>query len=185
MTFRIYTKTGDKGETGLYGGKRVAKDSLRIQSYGTVDELNSIIGLALTEPGDGEAGEFLVRLQNRLFDLGSDLATPLDYTTSRVPIPRISEELITELEHLIDKFTDAIEPLKYFILPGGTKRAAQLHVARTVCRRAERDVVALSHAEQVNTNTIVFLNRLSDLLFVLSRYENHKAGVPDTKWEKE
>lgn len=181
---KIYTKTGDKGDTGLFGGERVSKDSLRINSYGTIDELNSHIGLAVTEVKDGEIKDLLVRIQNQLFNIGSDLATPDTEKNKKLNIPRITEEDFNLLEKEIDRFEQRNDELKQFILPGGSKGAAHLHVCRTVCRRGERLVVSLSKTDKINQNIIVYLNRLSDLLFVLARYENKINGIEDIKWEK-
>lgn len=181
---KIYTKTGDKGETGLFGGKRVPKSSIRINSYGTVDELNAAIGLALCSAKDEKVKSILKKLQNQLFVVGADLATPLEVDTKIISIPRISNEDIVGSENDIDLFNRQLESLRYFILPGGTQSAAQLHVARTICRRAEREVVLLSQQEEINQNIVIFLNRISDLLFILSRMENKIAEIPDQKWEK-
>ncbi len=179
---KIYTKTGDNGETGLFGGERVPKNSPRIEAYGTVDELNSSIGLALTEAVDGEVKELLLKLQNELFTLGSDLATPENEKNKKLNVARVPEKFYIEIENAIDHFESKLKPLKNFILPGGSKSAALLHVCRTICRRAERRVVELKKHEDVNDNIIIFLNRISDLLFVLARYENSVSNVPDTKW---
>lgn len=179
---KIYTKTGDKGETGLFGGERVNKNSYRIEAYGTVDELNSSIGLALTEVGDEEVKKILLKIQNELFVLGSDLASPDTEKNKKLNIRRVPKDFFLNAEMTIDQFENKLEPLKNFILPGGSKSAAMLHVCRTVCRRAERRVVELSGRENINGNIIVYLNRLSDLFFVLARYENYINNTPDTKW---
>ncbi len=181
---KIYTKTGDNGETGLFGGERVSKDSLRIEAYGTIDELNSFLGLTITEVCDKSVKELLISIQNKLFVLGSDLATPINEKTSKLSITRVPKKFYKDLEKSIDKFENKLEPLRNFILPGGTKSAAMLHICRTVARRAERRVVALNNTVKVGQNIIIFLNRLSDLLFVLARYENKCQNVPDTKWNK-
>lgn len=181
---KIYTKTGDSGETGLFGGERVSKSSLRIEAYGTIDELNSFLGLTITEVCDKSVKELLINIQNKLFVLGSDLATPISEKTSKLNITRVPKKFYKDLEKSIDKFENKLEPLKNFILPGGTKSAAMLHVCRTVARRAERRVVELNNMVKVGQNIIIFLNRLSDLLFVLARYENKCQNVPDTKWNK-
>lgn len=178
---RIYTKTGDEGLTGLGGGQRVPKDSQRVQTYGTVDELNSQIGVALaTGVCDRLAGE-LALIQNELFDLGADLATPA-VSQARHPVPTVEPRHIEKLERLIDELNEVVGPLTNFLLPGGSPGAAQLHVARTVCRRAERDAVRLSRDEQIGELVLPYLNRLSDALFVMARYENHEHGVTEPLW---
>ena len=177
---KIYTKTGDKGDTSLLGGKRVAKSSLRIEAYGTVDELNSHLGFARALVLPKEIDEELLRLQSELFVLGADLATPLSETISH--ITRIDETKITRLETVIDRLDEQMPPLKNFILPSGIQAAAQLHIARTVCRRAERAVDALGRKEPLGASPLMYLNRLADLLFVLARYANHLAGVEETPW---
>ena len=169
---KVYTKTGDSGETSLVGGKRVSKASLRVDTYGDVDELNSFIGLARASLKDTQLDEVLSLLQNDLFTLGADLASPSD-----IQVPRITDEFIRTLEQLSDQFLEELEPLKEFILPGGAQAGAALHLARTVARRSERKVVALSLEEVVNPQTIVYLNRLSDLLFILARLSNKRAAV--------
>ncbi|MBA4250843.1 MAG: ATP:cob(I)alamin adenosyltransferase [Chlorobiaceae bacterium] len=181
---KIYTKTGDKGETSLFGGKRVTKDSDRIEAYGTVDELNSFLGLAIAEGLSKKTESVLIKLQSDLFSLGSDLATPLDYDSKKISIPRISQEEISFYENMIDDFSTQLDEIQFFILPGGTKAASILHIARTVCRRAEREVVHLKHSEKINQNIVIFLNRISDFLFVLSRYENKISGNSDISWNK-
>jgi cob(I)alamin adenosyltransferase len=181
---KIYTKTGDKGETGLFGGKRVQKSSVRINAYGTVDELNAAIGVALCYVENDGVKSVLQKLQHQLFIVGADLATPLEIESKNISIPRVSTQEITVAESAIDSFEEELEPLQYFILPGGSKAAAQLHVARTICRRAEREVVLLAQQEEINQNIVIFTNRISDLLFVLSRIENKTSGIPDQKWEK-
>jgi cob(I)alamin adenosyltransferase len=179
---KIYTKTGDKGETGLFGGERVSKDSLRISAYGTVDELNAFIGYAITEIKDISIKENLLTIQNYLFFIGSDLATPETEKNSKLNIQRTPESFYKELEKLIDHYDSQLEKLKNFILPGGSKGASLLHICRTVCRRAEREVVALKKTVTIGSNIIIFLNRLSDLFFVLSRFENKVSNLPDTIW---
>ena len=178
---KLYTKTGDAGETGLYGGLRVAKDSLRVQAYGSVDEANAALGLVRAQSSDGGVNEDLAYLQNALFDLGADLATPLE-ARQRAGLEPIDEADIARLEALIDRYDAQLEPLKSFILPGGHGAAAALHLARTVVRRAEREVVALGREEDLNPQVRVFLNRLSDLLFVLARIVNMRMGVSETRW---
>lgn len=171
---KVYTKSGDGGETSLVGGARVSKASLRVDAYGDVDELNSVIGLARAQLQDSEVDETLSHIQNDLFTLGADLASPAE-----IAVPRITEEFITALETASDHFLAELEPLKEFILPGGSQPGATIHLARTVARRAERKVVALGSHEEINTNSIVYLNRLSDLLFILARVVNQRAGVPE------
>lgn len=172
---KVYTKTGDTGQTSLVGGARVSKANLRVDAYGDVDELNSVIGLVRVRIDDAEIDEVLGVIQNDLFTLGADLASP-----SEIEVPRIGESFIARLEELADRFLAELEPLKEFILPGGSDVGATLHFARTVARRGERRVVELSESEEINSQTIVYLNRLSDLLFVLARVANHRARVPET-----
>lgn len=196
---KIYTKTGDRGETGLVGGRRVPKDDLRIAAYGDVDELNAVLGVCRGingrcvmddggEMGKGrtadrdwraELGKMLQRLQHELFDLGADLATPLD---SKVPVPRVQKKQVTNLEQWIDEISEEVAPLRQFILPGGCELAAQLHVARTLCRRAERALVALARREKIGENVVKYVNRLSDLLFMMARLANKIEGVGEEKW---
>ncbi len=181
---KIYTKGGDKGETGLFGGERVSKDSPRIEAYGTVDELNSFIGLALIEAKDKEVKKLLEKIQNTLFVLGSDLSAPDNEKNKSHNIPRISKINYVEIEKEIDKFDASLDGLRNFILPGGSKSAALLHICRTICRRAERKVVALNNIVNLNHDIIILLNRLSDLFFVLARYENKISGIEDVKWQQ-
>lgn len=181
MTFRIYTKTGDKGETGLYGGTRVKKDSIRVETYGTVDELNATLGMARAMKPHAKIDPLLATLQNLLFELGAELATPADKKKRPNGVKAAD---ITLMEQAIDKAEEELAPLKTFILPGGHPVAAALHQARGVCRRAERLCVTLRDQEpDTSENTVIFLNRLSDLLFVYARYANHLAGTPDVAWE--
>ena len=182
---KIYTKTGDKGDTGLFGGERVSKNSPRLNAYGTIDELNSFIGLAITEVKGEEVKSLLNKIQNQLFTVGSDLATPETEKNNKLNITRTPESFHLEIENEIDKYEAKLEPLKNFILPGGSKSAALLHVCRTVARRAEREVVALNSTVKIDGNIIIFLNRISDLFFVLSRYENYVSKIPDTIWESQ
>jgi cob(I)alamin adenosyltransferase len=182
---KIYTKGGDKGETGLFGGERVSKNSARIEAYGTIDELNSFIGQAITEVKSNDVKDLLNTIQNQLFTVGSDLATPRSEKNEKYQIPRVPKEFFENIENQIDKFESELEPLKNFILPGGGKAAAILNICRTVCRRAERRVVTLKSSEDIGENILIFLNRLSDLFFVLSRYENMISGIPDTIWKNE
>lgn len=178
---KIYTKTGDDGTTGLFGGQRVPKYAPRIKAYGTIDELNSIIGVALTHKHTHQLEHPLKHLSSLLFTVGSDLATPLD-PPAKYNIPRIGAEHIEWLEHLIDKYQEDLPELKNFILPGGTSLAAHLHHARTVCRRAERAAVELSHLENIGEFAVMFLNRLSDFLFVAARMANFLEGEEDIPW---
>jgi cob(I)alamin adenosyltransferase len=171
---KVYTKTGDKGETSLVGGARVSKASPRVEAYGDVDELNSIIGLSRAALLDEQIDEALSLIQNDLFTLGADLASP-----SQIEVPRIQTSFIETLEELSDRFLAELEPLKEFILPGGSKAGATLHLARTVARRAERRAVKLSETEDVNELALVYLNRLSDLLFILARVVNRRGEVPE------
>lgn len=178
---KIYTKTGDSGETGLFGGGRVSKSSMRVDAYGEIDELNSVIGLARTEPIDGTLDALFARVQSALFDLGAELATPKD-SKATLGIPRIGDAEVLELELAIDRAESELSPLKTFVLPGGCRAAAYLHLGRTVCRRAERRLVALREQEDVRDECVKYLNRLSDALFVLARLANHRAGVADVPW---
>jgi cob(I)alamin adenosyltransferase len=179
---KIYTKKGDSGKTSLFGGKRVLKSSLRIDAYGTVDELNSILGLALSYSPDSRTADLLNELQNQLFVLGADLATPADV---KKQIRRITVRDIEKLENYIDELDELLPPLKNFILPGGSSCGAAIHLARTVCRRAERSAVACRESDEkpVTDETIIYLNRLSDLLFVLARFANQQGGREETVWK--
>ncbi|MBW2241334.1 MAG: cob(I)yrinic acid a,c-diamide adenosyltransferase [Deltaproteobacteria bacterium] len=180
---KIYTKRGDRGETDLFGGERVGKDHHRVEAYGEVDELNSVLGMAAAASSQDDIVELAQRIQGTLFDLGAYLASPdaERRAKSRVPEPRAED--VEVLEKQIDAFESELEPLRRFILPGGTAAAAAFHVARAVCRRAERRAVSLDRAETLDPLALRFLNRLSDLLFVLARVENHRAEVPDVEWE--
>jgi cob(I)alamin adenosyltransferase len=169
---RVYTKAGDSGQTSLVGGARVSKAHSRVDAYGDVDELNSVIGLARARVADPEIDHALAVIQNDLFTLGADLASPPE-----IEVPRIGESFVARLEEMADRFLAELEPLKEFILPGGTDAGATLHLARAVARRAERRVVKLAETDTINAQTIVYLNRLSDLLFILARAVNHRAGV--------
>ncbi len=178
---KIYTKTGDDGETGLFGGPRVRKDHLRIEAYGTVDELNAVLGQVRTHAPPADLDALLARIQNELFDLGAELATP---EPRKFGIVGVGDSQIAALEQAIDRHETELEPLRQFILPGGTPLAASLHLARVVCRRAERRLVSLDRAEQIGPQGVVYLNRLSDLLFVLARTANRRAGLADVPWRK-
>jgi cob(I)alamin adenosyltransferase len=181
---KIYTKTGDKGETSLFGGERIWKDNPRIAAYGSVDELNSALGIALSEIQNKKIQIVVRDIQNVLFTVGSDLATPFDKGNKGFVIPRLEKESIEKLEKTIDELDSQLPELKNFILPGGLKGAAYLHLARTICRRSEREVVTLSKSSEINSHIGVYLNRLSDLLFVLARFENFSSNHPDIEWEK-
>ncbi len=183
MPNRIYTRTGDDGTTSLFGGERVGKGNPRIDAYGTVDEANSVVGVARAhlrgEPGAERLDPVLSDLQEELFVVGADLATPLD---AKPIVPRIKEHHVDRLEDRIDEFDADLEPLKKFVLPGGSAAGASLHSARTITRRAERLVVQAGTAAPINEQAAVYLNRLSDLLFVLARWANKQAGIREDKW---
>lgn len=176
---RIYTRAGDGGETSLGSGQRVPKAAARVEAYGAVDELNACLGLVLAAALGEEAGSCLSRIQNELFDVGADLAVPLeDEHRERL---RLSDQQVARLEQECDRLNAGLEPLRSFVLPGGSEAAARLHLARTVCRRAERRVAALAAAEPVSPTVLAYLNRLSDLLFLLARVEN--AGGVEPLWK--
>lgn len=179
---RVYTRAGDKGETALGGGQRVPKDSARIEAYGAVDELNSAIGVALTCGLDERLESALGVIQQELFNLGSDLAI-LEADKQRLAVPRIESRHVKKLEKLIDELNEQLEPLKSFVMPTGTAGASQLHVARTICRRAERRTIGLSRVEAVGEFVLPYLNRLSDALFVMARFENKVNDQPETLWD--
>ena len=176
----IYTKTGDGGDTGLFGGGRVGKEDLRVDAYGQVDELNACLGVARAE-GLGAMDALAGTIQDQLFTLGAVLATPAG-SKAQASIPKVKPEWATDMERAIDGFDKELPALKSFILPAGTKAAAALHLARTVCRRAERRVVPLFRAGKVGDDVIVYLNRLSDLLFTMARVANFRASVQDVPW---
>jgi cob(I)alamin adenosyltransferase len=186
---RVYTRQGDSGETALVGGQRVPKDGTRIEAYGTVDELNSFLGaarstvnqLAVEEPRLALLAAILLRVQHELFNLGSILATLPEDVHPRQP--RVTDAEIAQLETEMDLMNEDLPPLRSFVLPGGSRLDAELHIGRTVCRRAERTVVALGRAGSVPPETIRYLNRLSDALFVWSRWAGHISGAPETLWE--
>ncbi|HLE77420.1 MAG TPA: cob(I)yrinic acid a,c-diamide adenosyltransferase [bacterium] len=177
---KIYTRAGDRGETGLIGGARVPKDHPRVQAYGAIDELNSHLGVVIAALDDADTAGLLRSIQHRLFDLGAELATPASETAES----GMSLDQVEALEHAIDGAEQTLTPLREFILPGGSHAAAALHVARAVARRAERHVVTLARSEPVNPQIVPYLNRLSDLFFVLARAANRRAGRPDIAWKK-
>jgi len=186
---RVYTRTGDSGDTALVGGKRVPKDSVRIEAYGTVDELNSVVGLARAFNRDAPPGpardrldDILQRVQNELFDLGSELATPPD--ASSEAMVRIGADQVTALERLMDECQKDLEPLRSFVLPGGGRVSAFLHQCRTVCRRAERVVRRLGREEEIGDGPLRYLNRLGDLFFVLARWIGKHSGEAESLWER-
>jgi cob(I)alamin adenosyltransferase len=187
---RVYTRTGDDGMTALVGGKRVSKDAARIEAYGTVDELNAVVGLvrAWNEEGKGQRelhlrlDAMLQEIQQELFDLGSELATPEDFTYDGMH--RMGEEEVTRIERVIDECQEELEPLKSFILPGGGRISAQLHQCRTVCRRAEREILGLSRIENVGEWPLRYVNRLSDLFFVLGRWVGKNLGETEYLWQR-
>lgn len=182
---KIYTRTGDSGETGLYGGQRVSKDALRVEAYGTVDEANATLGMALSLCTRDTLKAQLVALQSALFIVGGDLATPLSCGVARVP--RVTASHTEALEQQIDAAEAQLSPLQNFVLPGGTPLAATLHLARTITRRAERRVTTLTlqEPEETSPEPLRYLNRLADLLFVLARLANHLENVPDIPWTRE
>ena len=182
---KIYTRTGDEGETGLFGGPRVSKDDTRLEAYGTVDELNSVLGVCAAVLEDDDLRSWLTTIQSALFDVGGELATPgiEERIAKDQPVgPRVTDEDIAGLEAWIDSLDEELVPLQRFILPGGQLGAAHLHHARTVCRRAERRVITLSHTAEVAGPIIRYLNRLSDLLFAMARAVNARAGVEEPQW---
>ncbi|UPT65538.1 MAG: cob(I)yrinic acid a,c-diamide adenosyltransferase [Sphingobacteriales bacterium JAD_PAG50586_3] len=179
---KIYTKGGDEGQTALFGGERVPKHHLRIESYGTVDELNSFVGLVRDQGMDEHTFDILIEIQDRLFTLGSMLATP-DDKGGKIKIPKLSEDDITLLEKEIDIMTDALPPLKSFVLPGGHTTVSYCHIARTVCRRAERLVTHLAENDVVDPLVMQYLNRLSDYLFTLSRKLSQDLGANEVEWK--
>lgn len=178
---KIYTRGGDEGKTSLFAGGRVSKNHARLHACGTVDELNSLLGVALAMGAPEALADSLRRVQNELFVLGADLATPLE--ASGPHVVRVSTDLTAALEGEIDTWDANLPPLRNFILPGGGLCGAMLHLARTVCRRAERWAVALQDSEEINTEVLRYLNRLSDWLFVAARWVNHNANIPETLWK--
>ncbi|HKN57999.1 MAG TPA: cob(I)yrinic acid a,c-diamide adenosyltransferase [Gemmatimonadaceae bacterium] len=180
---KIYTKTGDSGDTGLFGGGRVPKDDPRVEAYGDVDELNATLGMASAVEPMPRIDEVLVPVQRDLFSIGALLATPdLDKMHNHLVKANIDERRIKDLEHAIDDCDKELEPLKAFVIPGGSRKGAVLHVARTVCRRAERRVVRLQHDVEIPSLVVIYLNRLSDLLFMLARVANVRTGAGEVTW---
>ena len=179
---KIYTRRGDGGTTRLGAGRKVSKASPRVEVYGTVDELSSAIGVALSAGLGLEIAEALRRIQNELFNLGTELCFEEGDKQGR-ELPRIEQRHVDELERMLDRLTEAVGPLENFILPGGSAGAASLHLARTICRRAERALVALAEREPIAPLAVTYLNRLSDALFVMARYENHERGIAETYWD--
>ncbi len=177
---KIYTKTGDAGQTSLFGGVRTQKNDPRIEAYGTVDELNSILGIVLSFKTTDRGNSILNEIQQNLFVVGADLATP---EGKKERIERVGEKEIEWLEARIDELQAGLPELKSFILPGGSKSGSYLHLARTVCRRAERAIVSCREKEAVSDHLLIYMNRLSDLLFVLARHENHQQGIEETPWK--
>ena len=178
---KIYTRTGDAGETGLFGGARVEKDDPRVEAYGTVDELNSCVGVARALGVSARTDASLLRIQDDLFTVGAELAC-VPGKEDKLRMALVAEADIQRLEGWIDQSEAPLEPLKNFVLPGGSPSAAELHRARTVCRRAERRTLTAGRTSPIRPEVVIYLNRLSDLLFVLARYENHRAGIADVPW---
>ncbi|MGI0010072.1 MAG: cob(I)yrinic acid a,c-diamide adenosyltransferase [Nitrosopumilaceae archaeon] len=177
---KIYTKTGDDGSTGLIGGKRISKSSQRIIAYGAIDELNSSIGIVLSSKLDNDIHDLLEKIQNDLFVVGADLANP----DLKISSNRITEDMIKFLETNIDKFESELSQITYFILPGGDSIASQVHLARAISRRAETNIVQLSEKEAINKTCLIYMNRLSDLFFVISRVINKRKMIKDVAWKK-
>ena len=180
---KVYTRRGDSGETDLFGGRRVAKDDVRVEAYGAVDELNASLGAALAAGVRDDVAALGVRIQGELFALGAYLATPDERRREKGALPVLRDADVAHLEEHIDAFEAQLSPLRRFVLPGGAPAAAAFHVARTVCRRAERRAVALDQEDALDGVALRYLNRLSDLLFVLARHENALAGCGDVEWE--
>ena len=176
---KIYTKRGDQGTTNLFGGTTIEKSHTRLHAYGTVDELNSILGMALTHPVSKRGSDILIEIQKQLFVVGADLAT---LPSKKTRIERVGQNEIHQIESWIDELDEQLPALTSFILPGGSSIGSALHMARTVCRRAERYTVELMRSEGVSEHSLIYLNRLSDFLFVLARYENQQLGTEEVKW---
>lgn len=179
---KVYTRRGDSGETDLFGGDRVSKEHIRVEAYGEVDELNAAVGAAAAASAQEDVRAFLERVQSTLFDIGSFLATPDAAHREKASIPEAEQQDVDALEHEIDRLEQDLEPLANFVLPGGTPSAAAFHLARTICRRAERSAVRLDREQPLGGLALRYLNRLSDLLFVLARVENSRQGVADVPW---
>jgi cob(I)alamin adenosyltransferase len=179
---KVYTRRGDSGETDLFGGARVSKEHVRVSAYGEVDELNACVGAAIAVSGHDDVVTFMRRVQSTLFDIGSFLATPDAAHRKKAGIPEADQQDVDRLEHEIDRLEQELTPLSTFILPGGTPAAAAFHIARTVCRRAERSAVRLDREDELGGFALRYLNRLSDLLFVLARVENARANIEDVPW---
>jgi cob(I)alamin adenosyltransferase len=179
---RIYTKTGDAGETSLFGGQRVKKDHARLDAYGTLDELNAFLGWYVSRTGEDDLASLVRTVQPVLFEIGGRLATPASAVKARAALPAVRAESVSGIEAAIDRLEGELEPLTAFILPGGTEAAALLHVARGVCRRAERSVIHATADDPLDPAALAYLNRLSDLLFVMARVETRRAGEPETTW---
>ena len=182
---KLYTKSGDDGTTGLFSGARVSKNHPRIEAYGTVDEFNAVLGLCISATKSGDKteviGTILRQVQSRMFDIGADLATP-EGASNEARIVRIGDSHVAEIEGWIDQIDGQNEPLRNFVMPGGSERAARLHLARTMCRRAERLIVGLAHTEPVGEPLLQYINRVSDLLFAMARLSNKLSGIQDTPW---
>lgn len=181
---KLYTRGGDRGETSLFGGDRVPKDHPRVDAYGQLDELSAALGLLIVALPADELRDQLQQVQNELFDLGAELATPPESRLEYKLPPGVEEADWRRLERLLDEYDAQVPPLRAFVLPGGHETAARAHLARTVCRRAERAVVRLAHEEEVRADVLTYLNRLSDFLFVCARLLNVRAGVPEVEWQK-
>jgi len=180
---KVYTRRGDGGQTDLFGGPRVSKDHLRVEAYGAVDEVNAAVGAAAAASSHEDLRALLREVQANLFEMGGTLATPDAERRTKSAVPALDAADVEALEHAIDRLEKELAPLRRFVLPGGTQAAAAFHLARTVCRRGERRCVALHHEEPLDAVNLGYLNRLSDLLFVMARIENHRAGLGDVEWE--
>lgn len=179
---KIYTRTGDQGRTSLFGGRRVTKHHLRLEAYGTLDELNAVLGWYRARCGDPDLADTVLDIQSRLFDVGAHLATPSSAMKAKKHLPPIGEEQVARLEREIDRLETELPPLTSFVIPGGNEEASLLHVARAVCRRAERSVVRMKSFDTLNKTIVPYLNRLSDLLFVMARVAVHRRGDAEIPW---